>query len=98
MVRSLDDGVGNLLKAVDEAGIADRTIIVFFFIASVAAAMMRIFRIGVHFLLGWGPRPGWPGGSAKPTAQVRAPKPDVAYRNFDGAHVTRVTNARITGT
>jgi arylsulfatase A-like enzyme len=30
MVRSLDDGVGNLLKAVDEAGIADRTIIVFF--------------------------------------------------------------------
>ena len=30
MVRSLDDGVGRLLKAVDEAGIADRTIIVFF--------------------------------------------------------------------
>lgn len=30
MVRSLDDGVGRLLAAVDEAGIADRTIIVFF--------------------------------------------------------------------
>lgn len=30
MVRSLDDGVGRLLKAIDEAGIADRTIIVFF--------------------------------------------------------------------
>ena len=30
MVRSLDDGVGRLLEAVDEAGIADRTIIVFF--------------------------------------------------------------------
>lgn len=30
MVRSLDDGVGRLLKAVDDAGIADRTIIVFF--------------------------------------------------------------------
>lgn len=30
MVRSLDDGVGNLLKAVDEAGVADNTIIVFF--------------------------------------------------------------------
>ncbi len=30
MVRSLDDGVGRLLKAVDEAGVADRTIIVFF--------------------------------------------------------------------
>ena len=30
MVRSLDDGVGNLLKAVNEAGIVDRTIIVFF--------------------------------------------------------------------
>ena len=30
MVRSLDDGVGRLLKAVDEAGIADRTMIVFF--------------------------------------------------------------------
>jgi len=30
MVRSLDDGVGRLLKAVEEAGIADRTIIVFF--------------------------------------------------------------------
>ncbi|MBI5758967.1 MAG: sulfatase [Planctomycetales bacterium] len=30
MVRSLDDGVGRLLTAVDEAGIADRTIIVFF--------------------------------------------------------------------
>ena len=30
MVRSLDDGVGRLLNAVDEAGIADRTIIVFF--------------------------------------------------------------------
>ena len=29
MVRSLDDGVGRLLAAVDEAGIADRTIIVF---------------------------------------------------------------------
>ena len=30
MVRSLDDGVGRLLAAVDEAGIADRTIIIFF--------------------------------------------------------------------
>jgi len=30
MVRSLDDGVGRLLAAVDEAGIADRTIMVFF--------------------------------------------------------------------
>lgn len=30
MVRSLDDGVGRLLKAVDEAGIADNTIIIFF--------------------------------------------------------------------
>jgi len=30
MVRSLDDGVGNLLAAIDETGIADRTIIVFF--------------------------------------------------------------------
>ncbi len=30
MVRSLDDGVGRLLNAVDEAGIADRTIFVFF--------------------------------------------------------------------
>jgi arylsulfatase A-like enzyme len=30
MVKSLDDGVGRLLKAVDEAGVADRTIIVFF--------------------------------------------------------------------
>jgi len=30
MVKSLDDGVGHLLAAVDEAGIADRTIIVFF--------------------------------------------------------------------
>lgn len=30
MVRSLDDGVGRLLKAVDEAGVADNTIIVFF--------------------------------------------------------------------
>jgi arylsulfatase A-like enzyme len=30
MVRSLDDGVGRVLAAVDEAGIADRTIIVFF--------------------------------------------------------------------
>ena len=30
MVRSLDDGVGRLLQAVDEAGIADRTIFVFF--------------------------------------------------------------------
>ena len=30
MVKSLDDGVGRLLAAVDEAGIADRTIIIFF--------------------------------------------------------------------
>jgi hypothetical protein len=30
MVRSLDDGMGRLLAAVDEAGIAERTIIVFF--------------------------------------------------------------------
>lgn len=30
MVRSLDDGVGRLLKAIDDAGIADHTIIVFF--------------------------------------------------------------------
>jgi arylsulfatase A-like enzyme len=30
MVRSLDDGVGRLVAAVDEAGIADHTIIVFF--------------------------------------------------------------------
>jgi arylsulfatase A-like enzyme len=30
MVRSLDDGVGRLLEAVDEAGVAERTIIVFF--------------------------------------------------------------------
>ncbi|MDD4872684.1 MAG: sulfatase [Kiritimatiellae bacterium] len=30
MVKSLDDGVGRLLAAVDETGIADRTIIVFF--------------------------------------------------------------------
>ncbi|MFO1062364.1 MAG: sulfatase [Pirellulales bacterium] len=30
MVRSLDDGVGRMLSAVDEAGIADNTIIVFF--------------------------------------------------------------------
>ena len=30
MVRSLDDGVGNLMKALDEAGVADNTIIVFF--------------------------------------------------------------------
>jgi arylsulfatase A-like enzyme len=30
MVHSLDDGVGRLLKAVDESGLADRTIIVFF--------------------------------------------------------------------
>jgi arylsulfatase A-like enzyme len=30
MVKSLDDGMGRLLAAVDEAGIADRTIIVFF--------------------------------------------------------------------
>ena len=30
MVRSLDDGVGNLLKAIDDAGVADNTIIVFF--------------------------------------------------------------------
>jgi hypothetical protein len=29
-VRSLDDGVGNLLKAIDDAGVADNTIIVFF--------------------------------------------------------------------
>ena len=30
MVKSLDDGIGRLLAAVDEAGVADRTIIVFF--------------------------------------------------------------------
>jgi len=30
MVKSLDDGVGNLIAAVDQAGLADRTIIVFF--------------------------------------------------------------------
>ena len=30
MVRSLDDGVGRILKAIDDAGVADRTIIVFF--------------------------------------------------------------------
>jgi arylsulfatase A-like enzyme len=30
MVKSLDDGVGRLLAAVDEAGLADRTILVFF--------------------------------------------------------------------
>lgn len=30
MVRSLDDGVGRLIKAVDDAGIADNTIIIFF--------------------------------------------------------------------
>lgn len=30
MVKSLDDGVGRILAAVDEAGIAERTIIVFF--------------------------------------------------------------------
>ncbi len=30
MVESLDDGVGRVLKALDECGIADRTIIVFF--------------------------------------------------------------------
>lgn len=30
MVRSLDDGVGRILAAIDEAGIADRTIVVFF--------------------------------------------------------------------
>jgi arylsulfatase A-like enzyme len=30
MVKSLDDGVGRLLAAIDEAGVADRTIIVFF--------------------------------------------------------------------
>jgi arylsulfatase A-like enzyme len=30
MVRSLDDGVGNLIKAIDAAGVADNTIIVFF--------------------------------------------------------------------
>jgi arylsulfatase A-like enzyme len=29
MVRSLDDGVGNLLKAIDDAGVADNTIIIF---------------------------------------------------------------------
>src|SRR5262249_34360933 len=59
--------------------------------------MMRIFRIDAHFLFGEGPPgQGWPGVSAKPTVQVRGPKPYVAYRNCDGAHVTRVTNARIT--
>ena len=30
MVRSLDDGVGRILKAIDDAGVADNTIIVFF--------------------------------------------------------------------
>jgi arylsulfatase A-like enzyme len=30
MVKSLDDGVGQILTAIDEAGIADRTIIIFF--------------------------------------------------------------------
>ena len=30
MVRSLDDGVGRVLKAIDDAGVADHTIIVFF--------------------------------------------------------------------
>lgn len=30
MVRSLDDGVGRLLRAIDDAGVADRTIVVFF--------------------------------------------------------------------
>lgn len=30
MVHSLDDGVGNLIKALDEAGVAENTIIVFF--------------------------------------------------------------------
>ena len=30
MVRSLDDGVGNLLKAIDDVGVADNTIIIFF--------------------------------------------------------------------
>ena len=30
MVHSLDDGVGNLLKALDDAGVADNTIIIFF--------------------------------------------------------------------
>ncbi len=30
MVRSLDDGVGQLLKALDDAGVADNTIVVFF--------------------------------------------------------------------
>ncbi|NUQ62116.1 MAG: sulfatase [Pirellulales bacterium] len=30
MIKSLDDGVGRLLDAVDEAGVADRTFIVFF--------------------------------------------------------------------
>jgi hypothetical protein len=30
MVRSLDDGVGNLLKAIDDAGVADNTIVIFF--------------------------------------------------------------------
>src|SRR5262249_9376093 len=30
MVRSLDDGVGNLLKAVGEVGVPDNTIVIFF--------------------------------------------------------------------
>ncbi len=30
MVKSLDDGVGRILAAIDEAGIADRTIVIFF--------------------------------------------------------------------
>jgi arylsulfatase A-like enzyme len=30
MVHSLDDGVGNLMRALDEAGVADNTIVVFF--------------------------------------------------------------------
>jgi arylsulfatase A-like enzyme len=30
MVKSLDDGVGNIVRAIDDAGIADRTVIVFF--------------------------------------------------------------------
>ncbi len=31
MVKSLDDGIGRILQAVDDAGIADNTIIVFYF-------------------------------------------------------------------
>lgn len=30
MVKSLDDGVGHILKAIDDAGIADHTIVIFF--------------------------------------------------------------------